>query len=60
LRRIVAGAQTPAHQHARAFLACLGGMAAQLDTSVEHAAVVAQPAHITEEEIEGKKWLDSC
>jgi len=35
-------------------------MAAQLDTSVEHAAVVAQPAHITEEEIEGKKWLDSC
>jgi len=54
LRRIVAGAQTPAHQHARAFLACLGGMAAQLDTSVEHAAAVTQPAHITEEEIEGK------
>jgi len=29
-------------------------MAAQLDTSVEHAAAVTQPAHITEEEIEGK------
>jgi len=32
-------------------------MAAQLDTSVEHAAAVAQPAHITEEEIEGKKLV---
>jgi len=29
-------------------------MAAQLDSSVEHATAVAQPAHITEEEIEGK------
>jgi len=29
-------------------------MAAQLDTSVEQAAAIAQPAHITEEEIEGK------
>jgi len=57
LRKIVAGAQTPAHQHARAFLACLGGMAAQLDTSVEHAAAIAQPAHITEEEIKGKKMV---
>jgi len=29
LRRVVAGVQIPAHQHAPAFLACLGAMVAE-------------------------------
>ena len=49
----VAGVQIPAHQHARGSLAFLGAMAAQLGTSVEHAAAAAQPADNTEK-LEGE------
>jgi len=36
--RVVAGYQIPAYQHARSSLSCLSAMAAQLGTTVEHAA----------------------